>query len=114
MTTRQPSASLADRDASRSHGSIMTERDEGTDSQRLARSLEHQRAGFRGAVRRQITPNTADARIADNLSPLRVPIAGYVTRRKRRSVRVEVPVRDANMRCAFCVTYRHLCDASGA
>ncbi len=36
MAARQPSASLADRDASRSHGSMMTERDEGTDGPRLA------------------------------------------------------------------------------
>ena len=34
MAARQPSASLADRDASRSHGSMMTERDEGTDGPR--------------------------------------------------------------------------------
>ncbi len=31
MAARQPSASFADRDASRSHRSMMTERDEGTD-----------------------------------------------------------------------------------
>lgn len=36
MAARQPSASFADRDASRSHESMMTERDEGTDGQRLA------------------------------------------------------------------------------
>ena len=36
MAARQPSASFADRDASRFHGSMMTERDEGTDGQRLA------------------------------------------------------------------------------
>ena len=35
MAARQPSASFADRDASRSHGSMMTERDEGRDTQRL-------------------------------------------------------------------------------
>jgi hypothetical protein len=36
MAARQPSASFSDRDASRPHGSIMTERDQGTDSQWLA------------------------------------------------------------------------------
>jgi hypothetical protein len=45
MAEHQPSASLADRDASRSHGSMMTERDEGTHGPRLAQ-VEHQRAGF--------------------------------------------------------------------
>ncbi len=36
MAARQPSASFTDRDAPRSHRSMMTERDEGTDGQRLA------------------------------------------------------------------------------
>ena len=35
MAARQPSVSFADRDASRSHGPMMTERDEGTEGQRL-------------------------------------------------------------------------------
>ncbi len=44
MPTRQPSTSFSDRDASRSHGSMMTERDQGIDSQRPTRH-----AGTRGS-----------------------------------------------------------------
>ena len=45
MAARQPSASFADRDASRSHGSMMAERDEGTRWPAARTSPEHQRAG---------------------------------------------------------------------
>lgn len=73
MAARQPSASFADRDASRSHGSIMTDRDEGTDSQRLAQvwNIDGPVSPGRFAARSHRIRQTH--RVGDNLNPLRVP-----------------------------------------
>ena len=53
MAARQPSTSFADRDGSRSHGSMMTEWDEGTGGPLLARVWDRKRASFPRAVRSQ-------------------------------------------------------------
>jgi hypothetical protein len=73
MTARQPSASFADRDASRSHRSMMTERDEGTDDQRLAQVGNINRAGFPGRVAPRSHRIRPTHRVADHLSRLCVP-----------------------------------------
>ena len=73
MAARQPSTSFADRDASRSHGSMMTERDEGTASQRLAHvwNIKGPISPVRFATRSHRIRRTH--RVVDNLSPLGVP-----------------------------------------
>lgn len=79
MASRQPSASFADRDASRSHGSMMTEWDEGSDSQGLAQvwNIKGPVSTGRFAARSHRIRRTH--RVADTLNPLCVPIAGSRT-----------------------------------
>jgi len=74
MAARQPSASFADRDASRSHGPMMTERDEDTDRQRLAQVWNIQGPVSPGRFAARSHRIRRTHRVADNLSPLCVPL----------------------------------------
>lgn len=76
MAARQPSASFADRDASRSHRSMMAEQDEGTDGQRLAQVGNIDRARFPGRIADRSHRIQPTHRVAGNLSPPCPPIAG--------------------------------------
>ena len=80
MAARQTSASFADCDASRSHRSMMTERDEGTDGQRLPQVGNINRAGFPGRIAARSRRIGPTHRVADDLSVRCVsPVAGIGT-----------------------------------